>query len=145
MRLIPSSTARWRTACAAAGSAGSPQTSGPGSRMAPKPRRRTSRSPIRMVSGPDAKRSIDTRCLICASEASGPRATHAGATHARQRHWSAPGELEGEGPADDARLATGPHGGEAAAQLIERAFAGGGDQARGGRPGGDVADQLVAA
>src|SRR5882757_3593995 len=55
---MPSSIARWSTACTAEGSAGSPHTSLPGNRMAPKPRRRTVRSPSWIVSGPLAKRSI---------------------------------------------------------------------------------------
>jgi hypothetical protein len=45
MRSIPSSSARRRTRLASSGSSGGPQMPLPVIRMAPKPRRRTSRSP----------------------------------------------------------------------------------------------------
>src|SRR3569623_682193 len=51
MKSTPSSTARRRTRRARAGSSGSPHTSLPGRRMAPKPMRWTSSSPSRMVEG----------------------------------------------------------------------------------------------
>src|SRR5580700_4849001 len=57
MRLMPTSTTRLSTARARAGSSGSPHTSLPGKRIAPKPRRRTSRSPRRIVEGETAKLS----------------------------------------------------------------------------------------
>src|ERR1700690_1085323 len=55
MRFIPSETTRRRTSLTRAASSGGPQTSGPGSRIAPKPSRTTSRSPRRMVEGAWAK------------------------------------------------------------------------------------------
>src|ERR1019366_5117457 len=55
MKFMPRSTTRFSTARARAGSSGSPHTSLPGKRIAPKPRRHTSRSPSRIVGGETAK------------------------------------------------------------------------------------------
>src|ERR1019366_9207962 len=55
MKFMPSPTPPFSAARALAGSSGSPHTSLPGRRMAPNPRRRTSRSPSRIVEGTAAK------------------------------------------------------------------------------------------
>src|ERR1700753_1590965 len=135
---MPSSMARWRPACMAAGSSGSPHTSLPGSRMAPKPSRLTVKSPSVIVSGPWAKRSIEL--TMSHRERAG---TVGRARLTLTGDQSPPAQLDGERAAPFAGLTVRPDLGEPSAQLVERGFAFGGDVAAGGRPSRDVADQLV--
>src|SRR2546423_3408546 len=64
MKLMPSSTARLRTAFATSRSAGGPQIPSPVSRMAPNPSRHTSRSPPRTMA-PAADASVVVEATAC--------------------------------------------------------------------------------
>src|SRR5436190_24131515 len=63
MKLTPSSTARRSTSLARPGSTGEPQIPSPVSRIAPNPRRRTSRSPPKVMV-PAAEASVVSRATL---------------------------------------------------------------------------------
>src|SRR5256885_1558050 len=133
MRLMPRSTARRRTAMASSRSSGGPQMPSPVMRMAPKPRRRTVRSPRVMVSS----RVVVGMPRFYPRPPSYPSALADLGRHDRRRQEGAVGHPPQEiaGPVDtDDFEAAGP-GAESAAHTHLGAGRQGG---RGGRVRGEV-------